>query len=333
MSADPFNIDVLKSSCGYIDNFIDGKTIVSINSILSQEQKMSLPIVEGNKSGLLKYTMLSVWYNMARKVPFVAAYNIDGTLEKKKIARKNFHLDPRIITTAQLDNDFYDLIKGFTEFEIGHMASHNEMSWGVNGTTQAHQTFHFSNSVPQVERLNSGLWSKLESYVIAETNDSENKRIAVFTGPMLNSTDPYYVKDATFQVPLFFYKIIVFSFEGLLYSTAFVMSQLKRAQELNLIAVAPERFEKGLIDFMPTPFNDYPHKEVFQVNIDLIEEYCDMQFKWTNVKRVKIPDDQRKLEKISQTGGSTKNLKANLESSQNEFKLTNMVLPSRKLFK
>lgn len=333
MSADPFNLDVLKSSCGYIDTFIDGKTNVSINSILTEHQKELLPLVDGNKSGLLKYTMLSIWYNTARKVPFVAAYNIDGTLEKKKIPRKTFRPDPRFKFSEQLNESFYDLITDFTEFEIGHMASHNEMSWGVNGTTQAHQTFYFSNSVPQVEKLNSGLWSKLESYVIAETDDTENNRIAVFTGPMLKNTDPYYVKDATFQVPLFFYKIVVFSFEGKLYSTAFVMSQLKRAQELQLIPDTLENFDKGLFEKTPTPFSDYRHREVFQVNIDLIEHYCDMQFKWTNVKRIKIPNDQQKLKKISQTGGSTKNLKTNVEGFKNEFKLTNMVLPSRKFFK
>lgn len=73
----------------------------------------------------------------------------------------------------------------------------------LGGLMKLHKlTRHFILPIAfhKLKKLNSGLWSKLESYVI-----SENNRIAVFTGLMLKNTDPYYVKDTTFQVPLFFF--------------------------------------------------------------------------------------------------------------------------------
>lgn len=326
-SRDP---QILKSSCGYVANFIDGKTTVAIDGILSEEQRGMLGAVDGNADKLLKYTMLSIWYNKNRKVPFVAAYNIDGNLKKESVKRVEFKDDPRIPASEQLNKAFYDLIQNAdqTEFEIGHMASHNEMSWGINRNVQAEQTFHFTNSVPQVEKLNSGLWSKLESYVIKETDETQNKRISVFTGPMLAGDDPSYVKDRSFRIPLFFFKIVVFCSEGKLYSTAFVMSQLKRLRELNLIDTPVPNFDKAFI--APKPFSDYNHKEVFQVNIDLIENYTAMKFKWKNVSRVDIPNDERKLYKIAQTGAKSTEIKLKAATDSTTCPiLTNMILPNR----
>jgi len=326
-SRDP---EILKSSCGYIANFIDGNTHIGIDNLLTTEQRLELPQVDGNADKLLKYTMLSIWYSKDRKVPFVAAYNIDGNLKKESVKRVEFQTDPRVSNSEQLNKAFYDLIynEEQTEFEIGHMASHNEMSWGINRNVQAEQTFHFTNSVPQVEKLNSGLWSKLESYVIKETNETQNKRISVFTGPMLADDDPSYIKDRSFKIPLFFYKIVVFCSEGKLYCTAFVMSQLKRLEELKLIDSELPGIIKGFLP--PKPFSDYNHKEVFQVNIELIENYTGMKFQWENVSRIEIPNDERKLYKIAQTGGNNaeKKMQEPFRSETNPI-LTNIILPNR----
>lgn len=187
-------------------------------------------------------------------------------MPKSKIKRLGaFRADPRVHTSFQLNEEFYDLVQvpQPIEFHVGHMASHNEMSWGVDASRQAQQTFFYTNSVPQVAKLNGGLWSKLESYVIDETNDAGNKRIAVFTGPMLADTDP-----------------------------------------------------------------DYKHKEVFQVNLSLIEEYTDLQFFWPGVNRVEIPHEQNKLRRIAQQQDS--DLAHGLEKAAPKMqeRKTNIILPN-----
>lgn len=300
-ATDPFHLAFLKKCKGYNEKFIDGKTRVSLN-VLSSAHKKALPKVEGNTKGILHYTNLSVWYNRMRKLPFVAAYNIDGS-SKADIPRANsFKPDPRIDPKLQLGK-LYDLVTDFTEFEIGHMASHSEMSWGADSKVRAFQTFHYTNSVPQVERLNSGLWGKLESYVVDEVAEAKNKKICVFTGPMLKDDNPTYTYDKTFKVPLFFFKIIVFSHNKKLHATAFVMSQYKRALELELISKKTKPVSRAMVREKSEPFSDYQHREVFQVSIDLIEDYTGLNFKWKAVNRIAIKSDEHKLQEIARLGG------------------------------
>jgi len=40
-----------------------------------------------------------------------------------------------------------------------------------------------------------------------------------------------------------------------------------------------ENFDKGLFEETPTPFSDYRHREVFQINLDLIECYYGITIK------------------------------------------------------
>jgi DNA/RNA endonuclease G (NUC1) len=44
--------------------------------------------------------------------------------------RTSFNADPRIDASLQLNQEFYNLRKNITEFEIGHMAANHEMAWG-----------------------------------------------------------------------------------------------------------------------------------------------------------------------------------------------------------
>jgi endonuclease G len=188
---------------GYDPSFINNGANVTLSNILSATLRKSLPKVEGNTVGFLNYTDLTVLYDADRKVPFFSAYNIDGSQRSVKVSRANkFRADPRISADIQLSDRFYDLRTDITEFEIGHMAANNEMAWGVDAQLKAYQTFHFPNSVPQAENLNTGIWKTLENYIIDESATIESdKKICVFTGPLLLKTDPGYIKQPDFKIP------------------------------------------------------------------------------------------------------------------------------------
>jgi DNA/RNA endonuclease G (NUC1) len=283
---------------GYFSDFIDKNTKVSIDNILDDSLKDALPDVEGNKKRFLHYTDFSVLYNAHRKVPFLSAYNINGADKSNQAARPEFRRDPRIRKEIQLNKDFYNLRKDITEFEIGHMASNNEMGRGANGKLKAYQTFHFTNSAPQAEVLNTGLWKGLETYIIDEASTVKgNKKICVFTGPVLNNKDPQYVRDTNFRIPLLFFKVIVFLTPKGLFSTAFVISHEKKMIEDKMFAIKPR--VRGI---RPAPgitfFNDYPYKEVFQINIPLLENLTGLNFSWKGVNKVIVPEQKRLIEKI-----------------------------------
>ncbi|MCX6200291.1 MAG: DNA/RNA non-specific endonuclease [Bacteroidetes bacterium] len=306
IETDVFSIEHLKSCKGYDPKFIDGITAITLD-VLNQKQQKNLPKVSGDMKGILKYSRFSVLYSKPRKLPFVSAANIDGNLKVQLERKGNFQTDPRIESSIQLDDKFYDLIKGGeTEFDIGHMTSNNEMCWSDEARTFASETFHFPNSVPQAPKLNRGLWSSLESYILDEAKAKKrNQKICVFTGPVLDINDPLYVKNETFQVPLMFWKVVVFKKKDGIYTTAFVMSHEKRLREMNLV----KDKKKKLIRDVTAPddeeaFLDFPYKKVFQVNLELVEKLTGHKFKWSKVKRVAVPDDKLQLKTITATATS-----------------------------
>jgi DNA/RNA endonuclease G (NUC1) len=287
---------------GYISTFIDNATEIDFYRIVPGVLKSALPKVEGNKDGILNYTNLSVLYNSKRSVPFVSAYNVDGSKKSSTVIRANkFRSDPRIAPEIQLSQKgFYDLRKDITEFEIGHMAANNEMAWGKDAQLQSYQTFHFPNSVPQAEKLNTGIWKALETYIIDEAATVKgNKRVCVFTGPLLRDDDPEYVKDPKFRIPLLFYKVVVFPTKTGLFSTGFMMSHEQKMIEQKMFVKSQKKANLEMMKAeVAQDFSDFKYKKVFQVNIKYLEEQTGLKFSWKGVTAIPVPNDKNQIKKI-----------------------------------
>lgn len=296
-----FSKETLFKCKGFNEFFINAETKISFESILSAKLKKNLPKVEGNKKGMLNYTNLSVLYDAHRKVPFAAAYNVDGSDKCSSVVRAStFKADPRIDVGIQLSQKgFYDLRKDIVEFEIGHMAANNEMAWGPTAQLQSYQTFHFPNSAPQASKLNTGIWKTLESYIITEAASiKNNKRICVFTGPLLRNNDPGYIKDPSFQIPLLFYKVVVFPTASGVYSTGFMMSHEQKMIEQNMFVVNPSAAGRIAKSIAAPEFTDFKYKKVFQVNIKYLEQQTGLKFSWKGVKSIQVPNDKNQILKI-----------------------------------
>jgi DNA/RNA endonuclease G (NUC1) len=291
-----FSKEALLKCRGFDEKFIAGSTKLKLSSIVPSTLQKKLPDVEGAKDKVLRYTGLSVLYNLSRKLPFVCAYNIDGNVKANQRPRPSFKRDPRIKENFQLDYGFYGLKKLKTEFEIGHMASNNEMGRGKEGPLRAFQTFHFTNSAPQAKALNAGLWRGLESYIIKEAGKlNGNKKISVFTGPVLENSDPPYVRLTSFKVPQLFYKVVVFQVPGGTYSSAFIISHEAKLLELKLLVVPKKRKTRAIV---PEAFQTFPYRKVFQVNISYLEYLTGLKFSWKGVTPVRVPRQIKLLQKI-----------------------------------
>jgi endonuclease G len=298
---DAFSIETLLHCRGFDTGFIEKKTKLSLDKILSPARRKLLPKVKGNKSKILNYSSLSVLYNSKRRLPFFAACNIDGANKQKNAPKPPFRADPRINEGMQLDKSFYSLKKTGkpTVFQIGHMASNNEMGRGQLGPLQAAQTFHFTNAAPQAGRLNAGLWKGLESYIIKHAATlKDNKRICVFTGPVLASFDPGFKLEPSFKVPLLFFKVIVFPTASGVYSTAFILSHEKKLLNDGMLIDKDKQVLRGPIKDEELFFADYPYKQVFQVNMSELKEVTGLDFSWPNVKQISVPGQKRRMEKI-----------------------------------
>jgi endonuclease G len=84
-------------------------------------------------------------------------------------------------------------------------------------------SMHVTNTVPQMQPFNAGIWLALESYALEHAR-SDRMRISVFTGPFLSADDP--IREGV-RIPRSFWKVIAFIHDrtGRLCATGYTMSQ------------------------------------------------------------------------------------------------------------
>lgn len=292
----------LNATSGYIPSFINpGSKVLVSDDLLTAEQKKQLPHVN-KKQGKLTYTNLSVYYNTHRRVPFYSAYNIDLSLKSQGKRASKFKPDPRFNEDQQLSyKKFYDLVKGSDkDFDIGHMAGSDEMAWDKNGQVKSLQTFFFPNTCPQAASLNQKLWNQLERKLVTAQNNKEEGKICVFTGPVIDKDDPYYKHESTFQLPMRFYKVIVFEYKGKMYATALVMSHVNIVKELGLMTEKKETLRLNRTRLIESPIDDFPHRGIYQVNVELVSKLTGINFSWAGVSPVEVPVKYNTLKNIDE---------------------------------
>lgn len=222
---------------------------------------------------MIKYINYSLQQSASHKFPFYTATNVDG-IQFKKVPRKdNWRKDKRLSKEFQLGKELYSAPK--SDFDKGHMTKREDVQWGETlgiALNAANSTFYYTNAVPQHKDLNRDIWRSLEDYILhTETRQSE-LRICVFTGPVLSSSNPYFVTPINgkqIQIPSLFWKVVVFQKEdGNLYRVGFMMSQNKLLQENHII----EELESDDQLFM-----QFKDSDSYQVNISLIEEITGLE--------------------------------------------------------
>lgn len=211
---------------GYNEKFISNQTVPLPN--LNSEQNDDLVIDdEGNK--VIKYINYSLQQSVSHKFPFYTATNIDG-IQFKKVPRKdNWRKDTRLSKEFQLGKELYSASK--SDFDKGHMTKREDVQWGETigiALNAADSTFYYTNAVPQHKDLNRDIWRSLEDYILHTETKQNELRICVFTGPVLSSSNPYFVTPINgkqIQIPSLFWKVVIFQKEdGNLYRVGFMMS-------------------------------------------------------------------------------------------------------------
>lgn len=182
-----------------------------------------IPALPGVKTVLLPYTHFSVLMRSDKRLAAVTALAMDGT-KLMDLARAGipWRLDPRIPTDQQTGEQVY----ANNDIDRGHLVRRASAVWGDTKAeaAQANQdTFHYTNAAPQAAKFNQGaeLWLGLESYLQENAADNSRK-ITVFTGPIFGPTDPEY---RGVDIPLKFFKVAVFLYNGELAATGYVVDQ------------------------------------------------------------------------------------------------------------
>lgn len=185
----------------------------------------------GGPPHVLDYHHFSTVHHKQRRIALFTAVNIDGRnhhwLEREKDA---WYFDPRIPRAEQLGNDFY----ARNRLDRGHLVRRLDPAWGPNESAAKvanDDTFHFTNCSPQHERFNQNqsTWAGVEDLLLEKAVDEE-RRMSVFTGPVLRANDRSY-RDA--QLPSRYWKVVALAgAHGKLIAAAFVLSQRSLLSDL-----------------------------------------------------------------------------------------------------
>ncbi|MFI1970574.1 DNA/RNA non-specific endonuclease [Streptomyces cinnamoneus] len=188
------------------------------------DPKIKDDAVQLDGSEIVPYTHFSLALSTSRRFALWVAWNIDGG-SLKKIDRTGieFVKDPRIPADAQVGNEMYQ----GNRLDRGHVARRADLIWG--GPAEADKgnvdSFYYTNITPQMDDFNqsvkNGLWGQLENAVFEDVK-VDGLRVSVFGGPVFQEDDRFY---RGVQVPREFWKVIVFSEQGVLKSKAFLLTQ------------------------------------------------------------------------------------------------------------
>ncbi|MHA7227593.1 DNA/RNA non-specific endonuclease [Glutamicibacter soli] len=194
--------------------------------------EISEDLVQLDGSPIIDYTHFSLTLSRSRKLARWVGWNIDGS-RMQLLSRTgiNFTKDPRIPAEDQAGNDLY----ADNRLDRGHLARRADLTWGPD--TEAAQankdSFYFTNITPQMEDFNqsrqAGIWGRLEN-ALYEDVELDDLRCSVFAGPVLQDEDQHY---RGYQLPVEYWKIILFEQAGRLTARAFLLTQeLDRLQAL-----------------------------------------------------------------------------------------------------
>jgi endonuclease G len=203
---------------GYDPRFIG--VDVPLPTIRDTSEVLTFPW-NGHQESELKYQHFSVVMNRNRRLCIFSAGNIDGATPRR-FKRPNWRLDARIPAAMQIRDECYG---NEPKFARGHMTRREDPVWGdpQEASLGNSDSMHVTNTVPQMQPFNAGIWLALESYALDHAR-SDQMRIAVITGPFLMRDDP--MRDGV-KIPRSFWKVIAFIHDQTreLCATGYTLSQ------------------------------------------------------------------------------------------------------------
>lgn len=229
--------DELADRKGYNPDFLEGWSIpLPITSGAAVEDMR--PLRRGGRGVELKYQNFSTVISIARRMPLLTAVNIDGSQTRKVPRISTWSYDGRLDKGDQWGDALYDS----NALDRGHMVRREDPIWGTPGQAKIanEDTFHFTNSCPQMAGVNQVTWLSLEDYVLGNAR-ADGMRVSVFTGPFFSEDDLEY-RGAL--IPRAFWKVVaIVTEEGRPSATAYKVDQEKELGELEFVYAGFKTFQ------------------------------------------------------------------------------------------
>jgi len=172
---------------------------------------LAVSIPKGVANQVLNYQSIRVNFNPSLRIPNCVAYELTATMVDMADApghesRKNYNYARDNGVKSCPENWEY---RG-SGYSRGHMAPAMDMRWDKTAMAQC---FYMTNMCPQDTKLNNDHWRMLEEKVHRWAK--RDKRIMVFTGPVMGKTPKMIGKDKqNIAVPDAFFKVLYAPAQG-----------------------------------------------------------------------------------------------------------------------
>ena len=175
-------------------------------------------------SEIIDYAHFSLALSRTRKFAIWVAWNIDGA-DLKRLPRKGleFYEDARIPVENQAGEGLYRI----NPLDRGHIARRSDLLWGPREEAERanRESFVFTNIAPQMDSFNQGgkggVWGRLEDSLYDQVA-MDRSRASIVGGCIFDRNDREY---RGFQIPVEFFKTVLYEKDGVLRSKSFVLSQ------------------------------------------------------------------------------------------------------------
>ncbi|HEY2893975.1 MAG TPA: DNA/RNA non-specific endonuclease [Pirellulales bacterium] len=229
----------------------------------------------GGRGVELKYKHFSVVMSKSRRMPMLTAANIAGAESRRLPRISTWSYDGRLDEEDQWGDALYFQ----NDIDRGHMVRREDPVWGpLDDAKRANSdTFHFTNSCPQMTGVNQVTWLGLENYILTHAR-TDNMKVSVFTGPFFTDHDLAY-RDAL--IPKAFWKVVaIVTEEGRPSATAYKVSQARELEDLEFVYAGYKTYQISIqqvigatgLDFSPlVPYDGFSQHEI--AHNERIEEH------------------------------------------------------------
>lgn len=185
--------------------------------------QLEIPAQDPNYT-VLRYSGFTVGYDSRNRLPAWVAYELTDSEVLADVAERNgksFKVDRNAGVPQADDSDYRK-----SGWSRGHMAPAADFKWSEQAMTE---TFLFTNCCPQLDKMNGGSWSKLESRVREWAKEFGS--VYVVTGPIIGEHENGYIGLNHIPVPDAFYKaVLTADVSGGYQAVAFVMHNIGTSQ-------------------------------------------------------------------------------------------------------
>lgn len=229
--------DVFEDRNGYNADFLNGWSIPLPKGIGDREADMRR-LRRGGTGFELTYRNFSVIMSASRRLPMVTAANING-LDSRKVPRiDRWSFDGRLDKEDQWGDEIY----ANNQLDRGHMVRREDPIWGdLDVAKEANRdTFHFTNSCPQMAGVNQVTWLGLEDYILQHAR-ADGMKVSVYTGPFFREDDLEY---RSALIPGAFWKVVaIVTEDGRPSATAYKVDQVEALSDLEFVFAAYKTFQ------------------------------------------------------------------------------------------